>query len=171
VRPVVTAKATNECMNRCDYCVSESPGCTSHTRLDFGALIEWLDMYRPGAEVHVSGGEPLLCDDIESSVQKLIDAGYAVTMTINGQLIRKRTELLDMPLKWIVTLHQEQISVDDFCNQIEPLRSKPGVLIQTVKHMESHEQSIDYLTRRFEGFLFLPKWAEQYARTWSDWGE
>lgn len=72
------------------------------------------------AEVHISGGEPLILPDIERQIGKMVAAGISCTVTTNGMLILKRRALLEMPLKWIVTHHD--------CNPYEKWRRNADLI-------------------------------------------
>jgi organic radical activating enzyme len=173
MKRVVTIRCSNYCINRCPYCVTFSNHVAKEDDilLDFRATVDWLNLYRPGAEAHVMGGEPMVCKDIESKIQLLIDAEYPVTLYTNGQRISTCPKLLDMPMTWIVTFHQDaRFPIDKFLEQIEPLRGRKNVVIHTIMHMEWHEEQIDFLTEKLSGFAFFPKWAGQFSRTWTDWG-
>jgi organic radical activating enzyme len=144
-------------------------------QLDFDATIKWLDRFRPDTEIHLMGGEPLLLDTIEADTKKLIDAGYRVTMYTNGEHVRRRPKLLDLPLRWIVAYHQGDDAgntrpIGQYLEQIEQLRGCPNVLVQTVLHEEWHEGNVDKLVAAFDGFLFIPRWANDHRRSWETAG-
>ena len=133
--------------------------------LSFEHLIDWLDLYRPGATVHLSGGEPLLRPDIAFQTTLLLAAGYTVVMFTNGQLIHERPELLDLPIKWCVTFHQQSgLSVDDFLAQIEPLRERP-LIVHTVISTFMEAKALSIFEHRFAGYRFYEKWNGNAART------
>lgn len=73
--------------------------------LDFDCLLLWLTKFTPAAQIHVSGGEPLLRPDIENQIEKLLNAGFRTTVFTNGMLIDKRPRLADMPLTWVIAHH------------------------------------------------------------------
>ena len=92
--------------------------------LDFDYAIKWIKEHRPGAHIHISGGEPLLRPDIEDIVEK-VSAEFETTIVTNGQLISKRPRLLDMPVKWLVTYHLNQIPFDKWLAQARLIKDKP----------------------------------------------
>ena len=128
-------------------------------------LIDWMDLHRPGATVHLSGGEPLLRPDIALMSETLLESGDQVVMFTNGQALDDRSELLDLPIKWCVTYHQDcGLSVDEFLSTIEPLQNKPHV-VHTVISTAMHEKACDMFRASFEGFNFIEKWDRNPART------
>jgi MoaA/NifB/PqqE/SkfB family radical SAM enzyme len=132
--------------------------------LPFDALTDWLIRFRPGATVHVSGGEPLLRPDIESGVEQLLDNGFDVVMVTNGVLIPKRPKLLDMPIKWAVTYHQDSVHLECFKRVIEPLKSRLHVIHTVVSRFEHARRLLD-IEKAFSEFNFFAKWDRNPWRT------
>jgi organic radical activating enzyme len=125
--------------------------------LPFDNLIDWLAKWRPAAAVHLSGGEPLLRPDIETGVEQLLTNGHTVVMVTNGALISERPGLLDMPIKWMVTYHQESANLEAFKRQIEPLKQRPHI-IHTVISRIHHARRLPDLEAAFSEWNFTPKW-------------
>jgi organic radical activating enzyme len=135
--------------------------------LSFEYMAAWLHEYRPGATIHLSGGEPLLRPDIEEQTAILIEAGFQVVMFTNGLLIDERRRLLDMPLKWCVTFHQNSgLSVQDFLGKIEPIRSRSRPLIvHTVISNMLQAKALSLFRHYFDGYRFFEKWHKNPTRT------
>lgn len=131
--------------------------------LDFDVLIEWLLKFKPGAAVHLSGGEPLLRPDIEDQTEKLLNAGFDVSILTNGQAIHKRPRLLDMPVKWLAAYHQDSISLVRFIAQIEPLRTRKHLIVSVCATVE-HAKAIPQMQTAFTGFNFQLRWNKNAQR-------
>lgn len=116
--------------------------------LDFDAMIAWVKKYRPGSHIHISGGEPLLRPDIEEQIIK-VTAEFETTIVTNGQLISKRPKLLELPVKWLVTWHREQVSLDDFLKQIELIKEKKHLINIILQRHEDISR-----IHKFDGFNF-----------------
>lgn len=112
-----------------DMCPEPDKYFEAREILDFDYVIEWVKKYRPGAHIHISGGEPLLRPDIEDVVEK-VSAEFETTIVTNGQLISKRPRLLDMPVKWLVSYHLGQVDVNYFLQQISLIKDKPHLITQ-----------------------------------------
>lgn len=117
--------------------------------LEYRYAIDWIKRHRPGAHVHLSGGEPLLRPDIVQMVESF-SSEFETTIVTNGQLIPQRTELLGMPVKWLVTWHREQISMGQFLSAIEPIRNKPHLIKTIIGKYDEPEK----FNSHFEGFNF-----------------
>lgn len=176
--PAVTVSAWNYCQNRCSYCVSGShtddwklkcdQAIPNEEITDFTKTIKWIQKYRPDATVHVSGGEPLLRPDIVEQVQKVIDAGYDYsTIFTNGLALRSRLRLLDLPLKWCVTYHQDcGIPVDEWLNIVEPIKSRRHVLhtvVSTLEHFKRAYELKPYFLNL--GWNYIEKWDRRPENT------
>jgi radical SAM protein with 4Fe4S-binding SPASM domain len=172
----ITAKAWNYCTNQCGYCVSHSASARwrFHGRLEeipqreilnFDSLVLWLQRYAPAACVHVSGGEPLLRPDIETQIAKLVVAGIPTTITTNGILIEKRPQLLDMPLKWIVT-HHEANDFEIWRRNADLIREKPHIACRLITGCVTPENKheFEYL---YAGFNFM--WGRLWGLRCTEW--
>lgn len=121
--------------------------------LEYKYAIDWIKKYRPGAHVHISGGEPLLRPDIEDMAEAF-SKEFETTIVTNGQLISKRPRLLELPIKWLVTWHREQCSLVEFVSQINLIKDKRH-LINTIVDTEFEYKACK--VSGFEGFNFKPK--------------
>jgi organic radical activating enzyme len=141
-----------------DLCPDPARYLNPKDLLDFDALIEWIEIFRPAARnIHLSGGEPLLRPDIEIQTKKLTDRGYSVSIFTNGQLISQRPGLLALPLKWAVTYHQPSgISVRDFLTQLSYLQGRP-VVVHTVVQTYKQTQALPSLREAFRAYKFVVK--------------
>jgi len=125
--------------------------------VDVDYVFRWINEFRPGAHVHISGGEPLLRPDIVEFVTK-ISSKFTTTIVTNGQLISKHPELLNLPIKWLVTWHREQISLNKFLGQIELIKDKPH-LINTIIS-EGEEKNLDDYFKEYN-FEYKPNVKER----------
>ena len=104
--------------------------------LSFDALAEWIcvnhgDRLIEGTlSVHLSGGEPLLRPDIEEMAVFAVD--FDLVICTNGKLIKRRTELVDADVKWLVAYHRESVSLEEFVEQIQPIKNKKHLVITVV---------------------------------------
>ncbi len=131
--------------------------------LDFDVLIDWLLKFKPGAAVHLSGGEPLLRPDIEDQTEKLLDAGFDVSILTNGQALHRRPRLVKMDIKWLVAYHQDSITMEQFVRKIEPLKSRKHFII-SVCATEAHVSLIPKMKAAFAGFNFQLRWNRNAQR-------
>jgi organic radical activating enzyme len=168
MNPTVTISVWNFCQNSCPYCVSGSNSCywkweprreiPDSEITPIGPAIEWIKRYRPGAAVHISGGEPLIRPDIVKCVSDVVEAGFDTTIFTNGLALRERTELLDMPVKWYVSYHQDcGTSIDKWLKIVDPIRDRRHVLhtiIATKEHLKWSFQNRD----KFRSWNFVEKW-------------
>jgi MoaA/NifB/PqqE/SkfB family radical SAM enzyme len=167
----ITAKVWNFCQLGCIYCASGSnrfnwtPGRipAPGELLDFDRLIQWLHCFTPGAVVHVSGGEPLLWDGIETAVEKLVHADIPTTITTNGLLIGNRPRLLKLPLKWIVT-HHRGVCFEKWHRNALLIRDKPHIACRLVRNPEEITQQN---AQRYNDFNFA--WAPMNGLRIIDW--
>jgi MoaA/NifB/PqqE/SkfB family radical SAM enzyme len=177
MKPAVTVSAWNFCQNRCEYCVSGSN--TDEWKIKNGVIlpdneitnfektIEWINRYRHGASVHVSGGEPLLRPDIVEQVKRIVDNGNETTIFTNGIALRKHHELLEFPVKWCVTYHLDcGVPVDDWLRLVDPIKSRRHVLHTVVSTLEHFKRTYE-LKPYFEGsgWNFYEKWDRRPEKT------
>lgn len=174
MKPTVVISAGNYCQNNCTYCVSKSNtpewsprnlGTVPSEITDFEASKRWIDKFRPGAAIHISGGEPLLRADIVDCARVFTDAGYDTTMFTNGQLLPRRLALLALPLKWVVTYHQGcRVAFDEWLNRIEPLKTHPHILQTVVADREKYRWAIEHgPALEADGWRFWAKYAKYPA--------
>lgn len=148
MKPTVTISAWNYCQIRCTYCVSGSNcGLYQIDRVktfpkseitDFDASLKWIDKFRPGAAIHILGGEPLLRPDIVDCVKKCLTAGHSdLSIFSNGLALYEKIELLELPLKWCLTYHQDcGMEFQKWISLVEPIREKKHVLHTVISKME-----------------------------------
>jgi len=134
--------------------------CTDKTLLNakdvmrFDFLAYWIQNHAPAAEIHLSGGEPLMRPDIESGVQLLVDRGLSVSILTNGAFLPKRPRLLDMPIRWHITHHAAQ-PLDKFLKAIEPIKTRPHLL--TRLWLADAAKNRARLEKAYSGFNFMWK--------------
>lgn len=121
--------------------------------MDFDCLIRWLLRFTPGARIHISGGEPLLRPDIETQVQKVIDAGFITTIFTNGMMIHERPKLRDMPLCWVVAHHPPN-DLDKWRRNVS-LIIKKRVYTTRVLHNSSEIERKEEIRRLYADFPFF----------------
>lgn len=124
--------------------------------LDFDYAIEWIKKYRPDAHLHISGGEPLLRPDIEDVVEK-VSAEFETTIITNGQLISKRPRLLELPIKWLVTYHVNQIPFNKWLSQARLIKDKPH-LVTTIMTREMYADCWEAPDEMIKEFNFEYRW-------------
>lgn len=134
-------------------CPDKARFLSPHNVLELPYLLFWLQRHTPHAVVHLSGGEPLLRPDIESFTGELVRAGFEVAIFTNGLLIPARAELLDMPIKWVVTHHNPQ-SHADFLRCIEPIKHRPHQITRVL----DAGAGAGGLMAEYPGFNFVPRW-------------
>lgn len=131
----VTARATDRCNLACYYCVS---GCNKKQNcmpdeIDFDAMIRWMQKYTPGCALHISGGEPLLVDDIHIKTQACVDAGFDVTIFTNTTLLPEMPEMWHLPVKWHLTHHPDSgVDIRDFRIAVNCVRHSPHICTRVV---------------------------------------
>jgi hypothetical protein len=176
---VVTMKVIQYCQNSCGYCVAKSnaerwrpvPFMVAKNILDVPSALDWIDANRPEADIHISGGEPLLRPDIASILKSCVATGRRVVIFTNGQLLPQRPELWEIPgVHWLVTWHQDSVTLDRFLECVSYLRHPDRVEVHTILYRDAHEMAIDYVRDKFSYFArFRFRYADQTARTWDAW--
>jgi MoaA/NifB/PqqE/SkfB family radical SAM enzyme len=154
----ITAKIWNFCQLSCNYCASGSnaerwkpnrqPGPKELLNVD--RLIQWVHCFTPGAVLHISGGEPLLWDDIESALEKIVKADIQATVTTNGLLIAKRPRLLELPLKWLVT-HHRGVDFEKWHKNAVLIREKPHLVCRLALEPENKAPKV---AEKYSAFNF-----------------
>jgi hypothetical protein len=146
-------------------CPDKNRYLSPHNVLEVPYLLFWLQRFTPHAVVHLSGGEPLLRPDIESFTGHILQAGFEVTIFTNGLLIPSRPELLDMPLKWVVTHHDPQ-PLTDFLRCIEPIRTRPHQITRVFDAggAGAGDELGAELGANYEGWNFVPRWKNRPQR-------
>ena len=149
-------------------CPDKSRFLSPHNVLELPFLLNWLQRHTPHAAIHLSGGEPLLRPDIEPFTGGLVRAGFEVAIFTNGLLIPARAELLDMPIKWVVTHHDPQ-PLAEFLRTIEPIRRKPHQITRVLGAGGAGGAGgeLGELGEDYPGFNFVPRWANRpQKKTW-----
>ncbi len=141
----VTAFVTKDCNLNCEYCISGKSRPDVKTVLDIDQLLKWCAEFTPYCDLHITGGEPLMRNDIADILKKCLDAGHRTSLFTNGILINSRPEILELPIAYHVTHHFDSgVSYDSFFESIknvpkdrivvarvyagkEPLNNKTGV--------------------------------------------
>lgn len=121
--------------------------------LEFDYLIKWLKKHAPNAQLHISGGEPLLRPDIEDQIQKVIDAGINTTIFTNGLLIAKRPRLLSMPLAWMVAHHTPNDFVE-WRRNVDLVRNRPLLTTRVLRTKEEIDNK-DEIAIQYDGLNFV----------------
>jgi hypothetical protein len=133
-----------------------------------GPAIEWIKRHRPGAAVHISGGEPLIRPDIVKCVSDVVDAGFETTIFTNGLALRDRSELLDLPVKWYVSYHQDcGTPIDDWLQIVAPIKDRRHVL-HTIIATKEHLKWVFINRDKFRNWNFIEKWDKVAARILPD---
>ena len=70
------------CNVKCTYCDQPQKAC-NHKRVSIGNLIQMINRYRV-PYVCITGGEPLIQDDVYPVIYELIGEGYKVSIETNG---------------------------------------------------------------------------------------
>jgi organic radical activating enzyme len=121
--------------------------------LEFDYLIKWINTHAPAAEIHISGGEPLLRPDIEDQIQKMVTAKISTTIFTNGLLIAERPRLLSMPLSWVVAHHTPN-DVQKWRRNVELIQNRPFL---TTRVIRSHKELMqkNEIAKQYEGLNFV----------------
>lgn len=135
LRKTLTYFLTKRCNmpTPCRYCRA---GCGAveqdiETELDFDAAINWTCKFTPGANVHLSGGEPLIYDGLHQGILKCIAAGLHVSLFTNGLALQENTELFDLPISFHVAHHFESgVSYEKFFECVEGLPIDKTVFVR-----------------------------------------
>ncbi len=104
---------TQRCNYACGFCHKEGMCSSPQDKMsssDIGFL------FRAGAslglqETTLSGGEPLVRNDIDTIASDIHQAGGKITVTTNGVLLEKRKELVPMVKRFNVSLHSLEAPV------------------------------------------------------------
>jgi organic radical activating enzyme len=175
MRPVVTANVWNRCQNNCSYCVSWAPqqkkdphydGRNFGEVLDVKTLIKWIKKYRPGAGVHISGGEPLFYPGIEDWTKELLKENFDVTILTNGQAIKKRTKLLGKGIRWIATYHKQSgIDAVTYSEMIRPLASENSKLRVILEWIDGDIRDMPRMKEIFKDFDVFWQWVDNAMKS------
>jgi MoaA/NifB/PqqE/SkfB family radical SAM enzyme len=179
MKPTITVSAWNFCQNHCAYCVSGSHtaaykvencenGVPKNEITNFEQSLKWIDKFRPGATIHVSGGEPLLRPDIDEQIRLIVASGRTdTTIFTNGLLMQNHLSLLELPVKWCVTYHQDcGVSVDDWLSLVNPIKERRHVLhtvVSTLEHFKRAYELRPYFLSL--GWNYYEKWDRRPENT------
>jgi MoaA/NifB/PqqE/SkfB family radical SAM enzyme len=120
--------------------------------LDFDYLTKWVLRFCPGCELHISGGECLLRPDIETQIQKLVDAGISTTIFTNGMLIRQRPRLAHMPLKWVVAHHMPN-PFDKWLANVKLIAHRPIITTRLITN-DNEDKNRHEIAKQYDGLNF-----------------
>lgn len=93
--PVVVWNITNKCNYKCSHCYSNSHYCNDKNELSFMEIEKIIDDLKEMKVpvVLLSGGEPLMREDILDIIQAIKDRGMRVSLSTNGSLIDENVAL------------------------------------------------------------------------------
>lgn len=148
-RLTVTVTLTKRCTRACKYCIADK---TDAGDINFSSVIRWCDKFAKGCDIHLSGGEPLILDNIEEIASRAIDAGHRVSVFTNGDLLYDKHPLLSMPIVWHMTHHKPQ-SINDFLAKAEIIRNKPHV-VTAMYYGREILRDADYEAKKYNGLNF-----------------
>ena len=128
-RPLFVSWAlTHRCNGRCLYCDSRS---AAGNELAVGEALDLVDQIASGETywLHLTGGEPLLCEHVGRIIQRAKNKGLRVTLGSNGTLVPERLD----DLRSLDTL---SLSLDGREEVHDALRGK-GAYQATIRAAES----------------------------------
>lgn len=73
------------CNLRCRYCDASYTWKEPGREMELSGILHWLEQY-PGVLVEITGGEPLLQDNIHPLCERLIDRGHSLLIETNGSV-------------------------------------------------------------------------------------
>jgi 7-carboxy-7-deazaguanine synthase len=80
---------TSGCNLRCWFCDSyHTSWARTHAWMSVDDIVDEVQSYDQGNDGVVTGGEPMIHDEIEPLVERLADAGYHITVETNGTVDR-----------------------------------------------------------------------------------
>lgn len=93
--PVIAWNITNKCNYKCRHCYSNSYYCNDKNELSFMEIEKIIDDLKEMKVpvVLLSGGEPLMREDIFDIIQAIKDRGMRVSLSTNGSLINEKFAL------------------------------------------------------------------------------
>jgi len=109
VPSLVYLNVTNKCNMRCPYCYMSSDSYYPAKDMDYYQLKEIIkEIYKLNPEAHlvISGGEPLIRDDIFKIIAYSSQLGLSSTLITNGSLISREN------VKHLKNLYRVQVSLD-----------------------------------------------------------
>lgn len=157
MKKTITFCASGCCNLRCRYCIAQIPKNQDYdVKFDFDAARLWLGEHYKKCNVHISGGEPLMIDDLGEQVQLLLDDGHDVTIFTNTTLLNKHQELHTMPVKWQCSHHYESgISYEQFLENIAPLPVENVVVVRLLWGRDAENNTLSAEKRYIDaGYRF-----------------
>lgn len=153
---------TKACNYRCQFCHQEGLPEQSASLLtpeDYEFFYKTLSSELMFSSVTLTGGEPLLRDDIEEICEKLKKTGCEITLTTNGNLLGKRSSIGKYLSKVNISLHtldknkyegivQRTGAFDEFIHSVKEFRRiNPGTkIVFNVTLVKGVNDSIDDLS-------------------------
>jgi 7-carboxy-7-deazaguanine synthase len=81
---------TSGCNLRCWYCDSYHTSWEpTHAWMSVEEIVEDIGTYEQADHVVITGGEPMIHDELETLVEQLSDEGYHITVETNGTIYRE----------------------------------------------------------------------------------
>ena len=158
-KQTITLCISGQCNLRCRYCIAKIPQNQDYeAEFDFDAARAWLDTYYKKANVHISGGEPLMIDGLADEIQELINDGHDVTIFTNGTLLTNHPDLYNMPVNWQISHHYESgVSYEQFFENISVLPTE-RILVVRLFWGRDAEQNADAAEKRYTDAGYNFKW-------------
>lgn len=80
---------TSGCNLRCWFCDSYYTSWEpTHAWMEIDAIVDEVETHEQADHVVITGGEPMIHDEIEPLIERLADAGYHITVETNGTIYR-----------------------------------------------------------------------------------
>lgn len=153
-KKTITAVLTKRCTRKCHYCIGDChlDKWANTPDMEFDALLIWCSKYAPNCNLHLSGGEPLLFEDIASNTKKALDAGHSVSIFTNGDLLKSDHKLLSMDVMWHLTHHLPK-TTGDFLKKAELVKYKPHIVTRLKTGHEALNET-DRVADQYSGLNF-----------------
>ncbi len=113
---------TAGCNLACSYCDTPQARNGSGVEMSVDEVLECIKRY-PVRVAEITGGEPLLHDDVPELARRLLDEGYAVLCETNGSL---NIDLLDRRVNRIMDIKTPGSGMAEFLDPANLARLGPG---------------------------------------------
>ncbi len=81
---------TSGCNLRCWFCDSyHTSWDPTHAWMEIDAIVDEVETHEQADHVVITGGEPMIHDEIEPLIERLADSGYHITVETNGTIYRE----------------------------------------------------------------------------------